>query len=251
MKLSKLKKVHVIIIGSVLCVLAGVALFFLLIKPQQEAYKAAEARYNNASVLGNQAAEDKAIDDLNKAIGEVNLAQAQLDAQMRRRMPDLSFARRDFGMLQLWQEQIKTLGPLLENFARDKNVRVHFAGFDIPAPPANPNDPVFDQDVLVFPLGSVTALGDFKQVMNNIRRWNNCNRLVMVGIPQLAGSSPRLAVTYNLKCYIFPAAKGGPKIPMAGGGDATAQGGMPGMPAPGMPAPGMPGPGGAEAPPPM
>jgi hypothetical protein len=246
MKFSKLKKTHIIIIGSVLCVIAAVAMFFLQIKPQQEAYKVAKGRYDTASVLGNQAAENKAVEDLNKAIGEVNMAQAQLDAQMRRRMPDLSFARRDLGMLQLWNEQIRTLGPLLESFARDPKVKVLFSGFDIPAPPQNPNDQVFDQDVLVFPLGAVTVVGDFKHVMDNIRRWNNCRRLIMVGPPQVGGSSPRLAAAYTLKCFIFPAAKGGAKIPMAGG-DATAAaaGGMP--PAGGAPAP-MPG---APAGPPM
>ena len=223
MNLSKLKKLHVIIIGSVLCVLAGVAMFFLLIKPQQEAYAKAKARYAAAAVLGNQAAENQAIEDLRKANGEVALAQAQLDAQMRRRMPDLSFARRDLGMLQLWNEQIKTLGPILENFDKDKNVRVVFSGFDIPAPPANPNDQVFDQDVLVFQLGGISVIGTFKDVMNNVRRWNNCRRLVMVGPPQLAGVSPRLSATYTLKCFVFPASKGGEKIPMAGGG-TTAQG---------------------------
>jgi len=245
MKLSKLKKLHVIIIGSVLCVIAGVALYFLMIKPQQEAYKAAKSRYDKAIVLGNQAAEDKAIEDLNKAIGEVNFAQAQLDAQMRRRMPDLSFARRDLGMLQLWNEQIKTLGPLLENFAKDKNVQVLFQGFDIPAPPSNPNDAVFDKDVLVFPLGSVTVVGDFKNLMNNVRRWNNCRRLVMVGPPQIGGTSPRLAAAYSLKCYVFPSAIGGPKIPMAGGDAASAaNAASTGAAPPGGAAPAPPGPGG-------
>jgi hypothetical protein len=226
MSLAKLKKTHVIIIGSVLCLIAAVALFFLMIKPQQEAYRAAKERYDKASVLGNQTAENQAIEDLNKAMNEVQLAQAQLDTQMRRRMPDLSFARRDIGMLQLWQEQIKTLGPLLENFARDRNVKVIFSGFDIPAPPSNPNDPIFDQDVIVFQLGNITVVGDFKRVMDNVRRWNNCRRLVMVGPPQLAGVSPNLSATYALKCYIFPAAKGGPKIPMAGGQQVAQQPGM-------------------------
>jgi len=223
MSLSKLKRIHVIIIGSVLCVIAAVALFFFAIKPQQEAYKAAEDRYNAAKDKGNQIAEDKAIRDRNDAIVAQSNAQQSLDAQMQRRMPNLSFARRDIGMLALWQEQIKTLGPLLESFANDKTVHILGAKFSIPAPPVNPNDPIFDQDVLVFPLGNVQAYGDFKSLMNNIRRWNNCRRLVMVGAPALQGTSPRLVVAYPVTCYIFPVAKGGPQIPMAGGG----QGGAP------------------------
>ncbi|MGQ9455145.1 MAG: hypothetical protein ACUVRS_09525 [Armatimonadota bacterium] len=222
MSLAKLKRIHVIIIGSVLCVMAATAMFFLLIKPKQEAYKAAEARYNAAKDLGNQVAEDKAIRELNQAILEANIAKQALDAQMKRRMPDLSFASRDIGMLALWNEQIKTLGPLLERFARDQNVNVLSANFSIPPPPVNPNDPIFDQDVLVFPLGEVQVAGNFKNLMNNIRRWNNCRRLVMVGPPQLQGTSPSLVMRYSVTCYIFPVAKGGPQIPIAGSAQAQA-----------------------------
>jgi hypothetical protein len=127
-------------------------------------------------------------------------------------------------MLSLWNEQIKTLGPLLESFARDKSVRVLASGFDIPAPPANPNDKIFDQDVLVFNLGVISVVGDFKHILDNIRRWNNCRRLIVVGPPTVGGLSPRLMAAYSLKCYIFPAAKGGPTIPMAGGGGAPVAG---------------------------
>lgn len=223
MKLSKLKKLHVIIIGSVLCIGAGAAIFFLLIKPQNEAFAAAKARYDTAVVLGNQMAEDKAIKDRNDAIVKVNQAQQSLQVQMDRRMPDLSFERRDLGMLALWDEQIKTLGPLLDGFAQDKSVVSVSASFTIPPPPINPNHQIFDQDVLVFPLGTVQATGDFKSLMNNIRRWNNCRRLVMVGPPALVGNSPRLTAAYGLTCYIFPAAKGGAPIPMAGGTQVAQQ----------------------------
>jgi hypothetical protein len=218
MSLSKLKRIHVIIIGAFLCVAAIVGVFMLLVKPKQEALGAAQARVDKCAPLANDAAENKAIQDLNSAILEVGRIQQAMNAQMERRMPDLSFTQRDLGMLQLWHEQIDTLGPLLEAFARDKRVTLLSAGFSIPAPPANPNDSVFDQDVLVFPLGNVTVQGNFKDLMANIRRWNNCSRLVMVSPPALAGTSPQLTATYGVTCYIFPVAKGGEKIQMAGGG---------------------------------
>lgn len=230
MSLSKLKKIHVIIIGVVLCVIGGVAVFFLQVKPQMEAFKVAKARYDKAVVKGNEQSKQLAIADRNKAMADLQLKQAQLDVQMRMRMPDLNFSRRDIGMLALWKEQIKTLGPLLESFARDKNVKVVQAGFQIPPPPANPNDAVFDSPMLVFPLGQVAVTGDFKHLMDNVRRWNNCRRLVMVGPPTLAGISPQLAAVYTVTCYIFPVAKGGTKIQMAGG-DAAASG-APGAPPP-------------------
>ncbi len=233
MSFSKLKQIHVIIIGAFLCVVAVVGVFMLLIKPKQAALQAAQARIDKASPVGNQAAENQAIADLNKAILEVSNTQKNLNVEMAKRMPDLSFTRRDLGMLQLWHEQIDTLGPLLEKFAKDKNIKVLSAKFSIPAPPANPNDAIFDQDVLVFPLGVVQVKGSFKDLMSNITRWNNCRRLVMVSSPALVGTSPNLVASYGLTCYIFPVAKGGDKIQMAGTGTADASGG--GMPS-GMPA---------------
>ncbi|MCE5315706.1 MAG: hypothetical protein ABFD49_07915 [Armatimonadota bacterium] len=240
MSLAKLKQIHVIIIGAFLCIAAVVGVIMLLVKPKQEALAAAQARVDRCT-LANTSAENKAVQDLNNAIMEVGRVQQSLDAEMKRRMPDLSFARRDLGMLQLWHEQIDTLGPLLESFAKDKSVRVLNASFSIPAPPANPNDAVFDQDVLVFPLGNVTVQGNFKALMANIRRWNNCSRLVMVNQPVLMGTSPNLTATYSLTCYIFPVAKGGEKIQMAGAGGASA-GAAGAAPMPGGPSmPGAPG----------
>jgi len=238
MSLAKLKKLHVIIIGAVLCIIAGVAMFFLQIKPQQEAYKAAEARYTKAVVKGNQGSLDQSKSELAKMMMDFTVAQKQLDDQMRIRMPYLNFSRRDVGMLALWNEQIKTLGPMLESFARDKNVNVQQIAFPIQAPPANPNDALFDQDVLVFPLGTVQATGDFKHLMDNVRRWNNCRRLVVVGPPELSGISPQLTAKYSLTCYVFPVAKGGSKIQMAGADAAAgAAGAAPSaMPAPPPPA---------------
>ena len=49
MSFSKLKQIHVVIIGSFLCVAAGVAMFFLAIKPQQEAYATAQKRCDDAA----------------------------------------------------------------------------------------------------------------------------------------------------------------------------------------------------------
>jgi len=221
-----------------------VGVFYLQIKPQIKAFNDAKARVDAASSKGNETAKAQAQKELQAAIDEFNMSQSTLDVQMKQRMPNLDFSRRDIGMLALWKEQIKTLGPLLESFARDKSVNVRQAVFQIPAPPANPNDPIFDQDVLTFPLGTVQVSGDFKSLMNNIRRWNNCRRLVMVGAPTLVGTSPELTASYPVTCYIFPVAKGGSKIQMAGGGAAGAAGaagaGAPG--APPMPASPPPGP---------
>jgi hypothetical protein len=260
MSLSKLKQIHIIIIGAFLCIAAGAGLFFLMIKPQQEALKAATARRDTASQVGNASSEQQAIKELNEAVLKVSQVQQNLDAQMRRRMPNLSFARRDTGMLSLWREYTGVMGPLFEGFAKDKNINLLNASFTVPSPPVNPNDAAFDQDLLVIPLGSVQVSGDFKGVMDNVRRWNNCRRLVMLSPPTLAGQSPNLICSYSLTCYIFPVAKGGPQIQMAGaaggqggqgGAGATLPAGMPMGPMGGMPGgpPMPPMPGGPPMPP--
>jgi hypothetical protein len=217
MSFSKLRKIHVIIIGCVLCVIAGVAQYFLLIKPKMEAYKVAEARYNAAVVLGNPQAENKAIADRNDALANKAVAEQKLQVQMERRMPDLSFARRDLGMIAYWKEILRKMGPLLQSFAHDPKMDQVYAQFVLPAPPINPNDPLFDRPIIGYELGNVTVVGgSFKAVLNNIRRWNNCRRLVMIGPPVLDGSSPKLRAAYSATCYVFPVAQGGPQIPMAG-----------------------------------
>ena len=217
MSFSKLRRIHVIIIGCVLCVIAGVAQYFLLIKPKIEVYKAAEARYEAARVLGCQEAENKAIAERNDAVAKKAVAEQLLQVQMERRMPDLSFARRDLGMIAYWKEMLRSMQPLLENFAHDPKMDQVFAQFALPAPPINPNDPLFDKDMIEYQLGNVTVVGgSLKDVLNNIRRWNNCGRLVMVGPPTVDGNCPKLRAVYSTTCYVFPVAKGGPQIPMAG-----------------------------------
>ena len=222
MSFSKLKKLHVIIIGSVLCVIAAVAVFFFLIKPERVKYGAVYARREADDKIGNATKEAAAERAKQQANLDLRLAQEALDLQMENRMPNLDFSNRQTGMIALWKEQILNLGPMLESFARDKNVDVLAANFQLPPPPANPNDAVFGQDVLVFPLGTVQVQGDFRSLMNNIRRWNNCGRLVMVSPPVLQGSSPQLQAAYSITCYVYPVAKGGPTVPMAGAGSAQA-----------------------------
>ena len=216
MSLSKLRKIHVIIIGSVLCVLAGVAVFYLMVKPQQEALKDVESKIAQASVKGNEETRAQVEREVQQALADYNIAQQDLNDQMNRRMPYLNFSQRDIGMGQLWDEQLGTLGPLLAKFSRDKGVRVMRSGFEIPPPPFNPNSEVFDKDVLEIPLGDMQVVGDFKSIVKNIKRWNNCNRLVKLGPLKLEGVSPNLQATYPMTVYIFPVEKGGAKIPKAG-----------------------------------
>ncbi len=217
--LEQLKKLHIIIIGVVLVLMVGAAEYFFMIKPQQEKLQEETARMEAAKAVGNAASEARAQEELKQAKEEYADAHIKLEARMRKKMPNLSFDRRDIGMLALWEEQIYNLGPLLENYAKTgKDVEVTEVNFSVPAPPSNPNDATFDQTILVYDMGNVTVQGEFEEVMQNVTRWNNCNRLVMLSIPQLEGKSPELKCRYDVTCYIFPRELGGAKIPLAPGG---------------------------------
>jgi hypothetical protein len=225
MSLSKLKRLHVIIIGVVACVLCAVGLFFLLIKPLNEQIATTTSQLTEAQGIAAQLPESK--QQLVAAQSQVRLVQIQLDRYQASKMPNLSFVERDKGMLQLWHEQSEVLGPVLERWA-SRGVRLE-SGIGVPAPPSNPND--LQPGMIKIPLGKVDIDGNFRALLDNLRGWNNCPRLVQIDRPSLSGTSPFLKATYEMTVYIFPRTEPGPSIKMAGGGGA-APGAAPGGPAP-------------------
>lgn len=224
MKFSSLKRLHVIIIGVVICLIAGAGMFYLVIKPANEKYAQVEAAYIAAAQTGTAENVQRSLIELQQTQVNAIRTNNEFKIQMNKRMPNLSFARRDIGMTALWDEQIFTLGPLIESFARgDKNVTVTPYNVTVSAPPVDPNSPVFDLDVLEFKFPALSVRGNFSNLMKNVTRWNNCSRLVMVDPVSLSGNSPDLTASYSITCYIFPKEKGGDRITMAGGAAAPAR----------------------------
>jgi len=204
----------------------GVGMFFLLIKPAKLEFAKQKARYDAAYPDSLQ--EPQARRDLDNAIREVNETQEKLESYMAAKMPLVDFTDRATGMIQLWHEQCETLGPLLESYARRTGVRVLTPHIPVPAPPVNPNDPTLQATTIVLPLGTVQVQGSFRELLDHIRKWNNCNRLVMTSPPKLTGESPYLNAEYTLTAFIFPRGQPGPPVAMAGGQEAAA--GTPGAP---------------------
>ena len=219
MNLSKIKKLHVMVLGVLACVVVGVGFFFLLIKPvaakKAQVQKDLEASKQVADQLPSAM---RALDEAKKTVAK---EQAKLGAYERSKMPNLSFASRDTGMVQLWHEQVEVLGPTLVRWAPKGGVRL-ISDVSVPAPPTNPND--IATDLIKVPIGKLDVVGDFQSIMNHIRAWNACPRLVSVDKPSISGMSPYLKATYDLTVYIFPRGSAGPQIQMAGTGQA--QGGM-------------------------
>ena len=220
MSLSKLKRLHVIIIGSVACVACAAGLYFLLIKPLEVQIGETSTQLTETQGVAAQLATSER--DLTAAQSQVRIVEAKLDRYQGSKMPNLSFAERDKGMIQLWHEQSETLGPILERWG-SKGVMLG-TSIAIPPPPSNPND--LQPGMIKIPVGKIDVAGNFRALLNNIRGWNNCPRLVQVDLPSLSGTSPFLKASYEVTVYIFPRTDPGPPIKMAGGGGAA-----PGAPA--------------------
>ncbi|MDO8588146.1 MAG: hypothetical protein Q7T82_14055 [Armatimonadota bacterium] len=222
MNLSKLRRLHVIIIGSVACVVFGVGLYFLLIRPVDLQIAQVSSELASSQAVGSRLMSSR--QGLEEAISKVDLVQTKLARYETSKMPNLSFAERDKGMIQLWHEQSEMLGPILERWAR-RGVQSN-STITLPAPPTNPNQ--METNLIRITVGKIEVVGNFRSILQHIRSWNTCPRLVQIDRPSLSGTSPALTATYDLTVYIFPRTAAGPEIKMAGAGGATgATAGMP------------------------
>jgi hypothetical protein len=216
MSFSKLKRLHVMILGALLCVITGVGFFFLLISPVMREKAQTQAEYEASKAIADQL--PMATQDFNAAKQEVSAAEGQFAAYEQSKMPNLSFAQRDQGMIDLWREQVEVLGPLLIRSASRGGVRLE-SQISISAPPTNPNE--VPTDLIKIPIGKVTVVGDFASILRNLRAWNSCPRLVQIDKPSISGASPYLTADYDVTVYIFPKGAAGPQIQMAGASTGT------------------------------
>ncbi len=235
---SKLKSIHVVIIGSVACILIVVGLYFLFVKNANARIAALNVRYTQAdSVYQTLNSVESNLATTNQ---KFNLVKSKNDRYMREYMPPLSCTDRAQGMLQRWNEQAKILGPMIKAWPSKYGVTLT-SSVSVPAPPVNPNN--IDNSMITLPMGTFSVTGDFRSIMAHIRSWNKFHRLVQIDAVSLDGQSPNITAQYNVTVYIFPQGEPGPTIEMAGGGQAAASGpgGLAGMPG-GMSMPGaMPG----------
>lgn len=247
--MKKLRVLHIIIIGAVACILVAGGLFYVFIKNDNKSLADENARYNKYAATGTQQEVDKAKADTEQAKLDVIAKLNELDTYYRAKMPQppLDFRNRELGMLRLWREQSLDLGPILANWLKSTGVKDDGTSFAISAPSANPNDLPTDKIAPLPPisLGTFKVKGNFKQIMNHLRKWNNCSRLVMIDNPTLSGTSPDLQCEYSVTVFLFPKYPAPAEtIPMAPASGSSSGAGAPGAPA----APGMPG--AAPTPPP-
>jgi hypothetical protein len=200
--LAKIKWFQVAIILVVLTTIAVVSIYIFLIKPVEERYTAAESKLQSetANLDTAQRAKKPAELDRVKARQEVAVAKREWGRYERALMPKIELTNRFLATRQLWNEQLRVLGPKVLKFLyADRSVRVVSESIAIPAPSGDPNAVV--QKVFVYPLGNVTVAGNFQQVLRHTERWNRFDRLALVDGLTLSGNSPTLTGTYTVTLY--------------------------------------------------
>lgn len=210
--MSKLRKIHVIIIGCVACALVVGGLFFLLIKPKNESIASVQTELTAATDVANRL--PSAQRKLAQVKDEYNRQVTSYSRFMRAKMPAITFADRPQGMIALWKEQAEVLGPMLQKWPAKTGVRL-LSGVGVPAAPTDPN--AINTSVISLDVGTFQVLGDFHAIMNHIRRWNGFNRLVQITPVKIAGMSPFMTGEYNVTVYLVPLGEAGPTFQMGSG----------------------------------
>jgi Tfp pilus assembly protein PilO len=238
MKQTKLRRIHVVIIGIVVCLIIGAGMFFVLIKKSNETLNIETKRRDQYAPTGTPQNVQAAERDRDAARREVADAQIKLDKYMKSKMPMLNFqdpagaeagTGRMMGMIQLYNEKTETLAPLIYRWARKSRGVTISGDLSIPTPSFNPNDTAFEADVYTLPIGKLKAKGTYKAIMDHIRNWSSCGRLVSVNGLSFTGSSPNLECEYDLTVYLMPRFKADSTKPL---GMANAAAGAPGAPTP-------------------
>jgi Tfp pilus assembly protein PilO len=231
--LAKITQMQVYIIAAVLVALVGAGIWFGLIKPQQEALEAAQARYDAANAIAITRPQAEA--DQKKANQEVAVAKAKWNRFDSTLMPNINISNFLTGSQQLWNEQVLVLGPKVRRYLEaDNKVRVLQSNITIPAPSTDPNQ--VNKKSFEIPMGSIAVQGTFQNVLNHVVRWNRFDRLVLVDGLSLTGNSPRLTGTYNMRVIIFTRGEASTEtIPQATTGTGDFGGGFAGPGGPGGP----------------
>lgn len=225
MSVSKLRPIHVIIIGAVVCIAIISLLYFLVITKYNDRIAALKARETAAqSVVDTLPAAQRS---LAEAITNFNMTKARYSRVEQRKMAPVSFEDRTEGMIAQWKEQGEVLGPMLNSFMKKAKIK-NTASFSVQAAGVNPNQ--LETYLIRLPVGSVTVTGTFREILDHIKIWQDFGRLVQLDGLSISGQSPNLTGSYSVTVIQFPRGGVGPDIPMASGSGGGMMGGMPGMP---------------------
>ncbi|HEY3282455.1 MAG TPA: hypothetical protein VGN26_09295 [Armatimonadota bacterium] len=245
---SKLKVLHVGIIGTVLALIIVAVAFFAFIKPTQATIEEKKGELSGlqqkAQALGNnQTALVKA--RLDSAQAKSDLAQYE-SKYMRvgptRQVLDFQGANgRVTAMLALWREQAETLGPVLERYMNRAGVKL-LSPIAVPAAPTDPN--VINPSEIKLDFPGIQVMGTWGNIMAFLRSMETFPRLVLINNVTLSGSSPLVTAAIDLSVIILPRNGDKAQIVPSVTSDQTGMGGGVGAPGSYGPTPMGPTPGG-------
>lgn len=217
--MSKLRKIHVIIIGCAACVLVVAGLFFLVIKPKNEEIAKVEVELQKATEIAARLGADQR--KLAQVKEDYNRELTDYSRFMRAKMPAITFADRPQGMIALWKEQAEVLGPMLERWPGKTGVQL-LNSVRVPAAPTDPN--AINTTLVRLDIGQFQVRGDFYTILRHVRRWKDFNRLVLLSPISISGQSPNMTAQYNVTVFLVPSGEVGPTFQMASVAGASGTG---------------------------
>ena len=266
---NKLTHVHVYLIGAVVMIIVGVALFFLLIKPlnvsiDQLTQAISGTENTNVDVDGKQFRWNQ-LEEAKVALAEAEKRKAGKEAQLaslekKKQLPSNQTLRIAATQPELLSETMPRWLVLpehvvtgMEKWAQTRAARYKVTVETKFAAKAPSTDPAtIPKQIVAWNLGEMTVTGKFPQVMAWVKDWNNAPLLVAVNNLKcsIADRGGVVKATCSLNTYLFPTGPGaGAAVAVAGtngGGMGSMPGGGGGPPG-GYPGAGGP-PGGPSAP---
>ena len=196
--------------------LVAAGLYFLVIKKATERVAGLEKDLQEqTAIYARKPAAERKLEEVKI---EYNLRLTEYSRFMRAKMPALTFADRPQGMIALWKEQAEVLGPMIQRWPGKTGVQLT-SGIAVPAAPTDPN--AVSTGYIPIPLGTFSVRGDFRTIMRHVRRWNDFNRLVILGPVSISGPSPGMTAQYPVTVLLVPHGEAGPQFQM-GAGEAVA-----------------------------
>jgi hypothetical protein len=251
MKNNKLTHVHVYLIGGVIMAIVGTALYFLILKPlneantllagQVQAKETEQVDVDGKKFVWNQLEDAKkalAIAQKRKAGKEVELASLERKKQLPRSQT-LEIASSQPAILSTtmprWLMLPERVVQLMEDWAKTRAKRYQVEVEPVFAAKAPSTDPTkIPTNIVAWNLGTMTVTGRFDRVMAWAKDWNNAPLVSAVNDLKcsIADRGGKVKATASLNVYVFPTGPGAGKTVTVAGtpGGPGAPGGMGNMP---------------------
>jgi hypothetical protein len=230
MKLSKLTRKQVIIIGIVLLVVIAAAGAFALIKPANERLQQAIKDRDDAKHWAGMLADKRTEND--KAVADHKLAEARLNSIYRTKMPYISLKDPVQALGALWIEYGNSgMGPRLTSWVHSAGV--FGGGVKLPdvrndPPPQDTKEVAVTIDSFEVLAGSYSGLISFLNATTNMPRLGSITKLTVTATTNEIPSPP-LKAAVPMTVYLWTRDYTG-AVAGATGAPETTPGGAPGAP---------------------